>query len=305
MEIEVENLIVSYIKEGRNIRILKEINFEIKKEEWLGIVGESGSGKTTLLLTILKLLPENGYIEEGRILYNGENLLELSEKELQSLRGKEIFLINQEPHLYFNPLRRILPQIIEFAFSHGLKKRDEVRERILKYIEIVGLEESEKWLNFFPFQLSSGMLQRICISMALLIKPQLILADEPTSFLDSVNEKQVLNLLKKLRNFGEFSLIIVTHKIESLKGLTEITGVLYNGFLVEFGKTNDIFSEPLHPYTSFLLKKIGIKTFSSLKDESKCPFIFNCPYKFYKCEKLPPYAKLNGRRVRCWIYINE
>ncbi len=307
MGLRIENLSVSFVKDGLENQVLKNVNIEIKDNEWVGLAGETGSGKTTLLRSILKLLPENAKVKEGNVFFNGKDLLSRKEKEIREIRGKEIFLIIQEPHLYFNPLRKIFPQIVELLLSHKLEKYSVIKDRIYYYLEILGLDDPQKLLESYSFQLSSGMLQRLGIALALIVEPKIILADEPTSSLDNVHEKQIMNILKNLKK-NERSLVFVTHKIDLLKEIVEKVGILYKGSLVEYGDTEDLFSEPLHPYSCFLLRKTsyGKIVFSELKDTQFCPFFHSCPFKFSLCKDPPPIIeKNNGRRVRCWMYFHE
>ncbi len=299
MSLRIENLSISSF-DGKEI--LKDVNLEIKEGEWVGLVGETGSGKTTILRAILRVLPEKIFVKKGRILFNGKNLLEMREREIRRIRGKEIFMIIQEPHLYFNPSVKIYKQIEEFLLSHECGKKD-LKERIHKSLSLAGLEESEKWVKMFPFQLSSGMLQRIGIGMALLHEPKFILADEPTSSLDRVHEKQIINLFMNLKNLKEMGFVFVTHKIDLLKEITEKTAVIYKGHILEVGGTENIFLEPFHPYTSLLLGKSSFQYhFQRMEDSKSCFFSFFCPSKMKKCEKMPPLFEKYGREVRCWLY---
>jgi oligopeptide transport system ATP-binding protein len=300
MKLKIENLCISSY-EGKEI--LKDINLEINEGEWIGLAGETGSGKTTLLKAILRILPERMFFKKGRIILDGKDLLRVREKEMRGIRGKEISMIIQEPHLYFNPSINIFKQIEEFALSHGMGK-DQLRERIFSFLELAGFEEPEKWIKMFPFQLSSGMLQRIGIGMALLHEPKFILADEPTSSLDNVHEKQIINLFRSLKKIKKMGFIFVTHKIDLLKGITEKTAVIYKGHILEFGGTDNLFLEPFHPYTSLLLGKslFGKYHFRRIENQNSCSLSSFCPSKMKKCEEMPPLFERNGRSVRCWLY---
>ncbi len=300
MSLKIEDLSISSL-DGKEI--LKDINLEIKEGEWIGLAGENGSGKTTLLRAILRVLPERMFFRKGRIILDGKDLLKVSEKEIRQIRGKEIFMIIQEPHLYFNPSINIFKQIEEFALSHGLDK-NQIRERIFSSLELAGFEEPEKWLKMFPFQLSSGMLQRIGIGMALLHESKFILADEPTSSLDNVHEKQIINLFISLKNIKKIGFIFVTHRIDLLKGITEKTVIIYKGYILEVGKTDNLFLEPFHPYTSALLGKPLFRKyhFKRIENQNSCFFSSFCPSKMKKCEEMPPIFEKYGRVVRCWLY---
>lgn len=298
MSLEVKNLAVF----SGNRKILNDVSFEIKRGEWMGVAGETGSGKTTLLRSILRLLPGKMSFRGGEILYKGNNLLKFPEKEMEKIRGKEIFLINQEPHLYFNPSVRIYKQLEEFASIHGLKK--DLKEKICSSLELAGLENPEKWIGMFSFQLSSGMLQRIGIGMALLHEPEFILADEPTSSLDRVNEKIILHLFLSLRSVKKIGFIFVTHKINLLKEVTDKIAIIYKGNILEIGKSEDVFSNPLHPYTLLLLGKRPIRNslFSINSVTEACPFFNRCNLKNSQCMEDPPNVEKYNRKIRCWLY---
>lgn len=299
MSLKVENLTVSLMDRI----VLRDINFQLERGEWLGVAGETGSGKTTLLRSILRILPEKMSVERGRVLYKGNDLLKLGEKEMEKIRGKEIFLIIQEPHIYFNPSVRIYKQMEEFALIHGWDKKD-LKDRVFHSLELAGLEDPEKWIRMFPFQLSSGMLQRIGIGMALLHEPEFILADEPTSSLDRVHEKNILHLFLNLKSIRENGFIFVSHKIGLLKEVTDKIAIIYRGTIVEMGKTEDIFSNPLHPYTSNLLGRCSPENslFPQNIMHDSCPFLNMCNYKISLCRENPPFLEKYNRKIRCWLY---
>lgn len=301
MILKIENLTVSLIN-GLEKEILKDIDLEINAGEWLGLVGETGSGKTTLLRSIIRLLPEKMYFKGGKILFDGKDLLQIKEEEMRKIRGNKIFMIIQEPHFYFNPSIRIYRQIEEFFHSHRRGEEMDLDDTIYDCLKLACLEESEKWVKMFPFQLSSGMLQRIAIGMALLHEPKFILADEPTSSLDRVHEKQIINLFLNLRATKKIGFIFVTHRIELLKDLAEKIAVIYKGHLLEVGETGKVFSEPLHPYTSLLLGKLTFEKSFPLENQYFCPFSKFCPSRSKKCEENPPYFRREGRLVKCWEY---
>ncbi len=300
MNLKIENLSVS-LNNGNEV--LKDIRIEIKEGEWIGLVGETGSGKTTFLRAILRILPEKMFFKDGRILFNGKDLLKIKEEEIRRIRGKEICLIIQEPHLYFNPSIKIYRQIEEYALFHGMEKKD-LKERIYNSLRLSGFEEPENWIKMFPFQLSSGMLQRIGIGMALLHEPKFIFADEPTSSLDRAHEKQIIDLLGNLKSKRDMGFIFVTHMIDLLKDVTEKMAVVYKGNLLEIGKTYEIFQNPFHPYTSLLIGKSSFQKFSAplKKNLNSCPFYYFCSFRISRCLEIPPYFEKYGRVVRCWIY---
>ncbi|MCM8771869.1 MAG: ABC transporter ATP-binding protein [Candidatus Omnitrophica bacterium] len=306
--LELKNIYVG----NEEIKILKNINFEVKKGEVLSIVGESGCGKSMTLRTIIKLLPKNIKILKGKILFNELDITEI--QDMERIRGKEIGIIFQEPSSYLNPLFTIGNQIEEAIKNEKSKKL--CKEKVFKILQEVGLPENVYYL--YPHQLSGGMQQRAMIAMAIVNNPFLLLADEPTTALDVTTALGIINLLKNLVATHNLSVIFVTHDISLARFISDTIIVMYAGFIIEKGTSEEIYNQPLHPYTKKLInclpekyrKRERILTIEgevpSLKNlPSGCPFSNRCDFKIDICEKyLPGEIKFENRIVRCFKYGN-
>jgi ABC-type dipeptide/oligopeptide/nickel transport system ATPase component len=252
MEIlRVEGLTVKNRKD--NAILLKDISFSLNQGEILGILGESGSGKSLTSLAILGLLPSGLEVESGAIYYKGKNLLSLSPKEWEDIRGKEISIILQDPLTSLNPVLTIGEQIIEVLEAHlGMDKRS-AWDRAIKLLSEVGIPEPELRMKSYPHQLSGGMRQRAMIAIALACDPTVLIADEPTTALDPTLQLQVLELLKELNQKRGLSIIFITHDLGVMRYIADRIVVYYKGEVVEDGETEKVFSKPTHPYTLSLL----------------------------------------------------
>ena len=252
--LKINNLSVSFKIENRISSAVKNISLNVAKGEAVGIVGESGSGKSVTALSVLKLLPyPKAFHPSGEIFYKNKNILKLNEEDLQKIRGNNISMIFQEPMTSLNPLHNIKKQITEVLFLHKKLSNKEAEDRALELLDLVGFEDGKNRLNDYPHQLSGGQKQRVMIAMALANDPDLLIADEPTTALDVTIQAQILNLLKKLQNKLNMSLIIITHDLTIVKNITDRVVVMTNGKVVETGKTKLIFSKPKHIYTKKLL----------------------------------------------------
>jgi len=252
MEIlRVEGLTVKNRKD--NAILLKDISFSLNQGEILGILGESGSGKSLTSLAILGLLPSGLEVESGSIYYKGENLLSLSPKEWEDIRGKEISIILQDPLTSLNPVLTIGEQIIEVLEAHlGMDKRS-AWKRAIELLSEVGIPEPELRMKSYSHQLSGGMRQRAMIAIALACDPTVLIADEPTTALDPTLQLQVLELLKELNQKRGLSIIFITHDLGVMRYIADRIVVYYKGEVVEVGETEKVFSKPTHPYTLSLL----------------------------------------------------
>lgn len=236
--------------------IIRNVNLTLEEGEVLGIIGESGSGKTTILKSIIRNPSHNIHVTDGEIFFQGEDLLALSQGEMQKVRGSRIGYVFQNPATTFNPLRRIKYQFLDLVRSHRPEADErEFLRRAADIIESLGLSDSKRVMNAYPWQLSGGMLQRVSIAMALILKPAMILADEPTSALDVVIQKKVLHEISTLAKEG-IGIIIVTHDMGVISEITEKAMVIYKGNVIEAGKSREILDNPVHPYTRALLKAV-------------------------------------------------
>jgi oligopeptide/dipeptide ABC transporter ATP-binding protein len=251
--LEVNQLDVSY----NGTLISKDITLSLNQGEILGIVGESGSGKSTLLKAILGLLGDNGRAEHGQLLFEGTDLLRISQKELQKLRGKRIGMVFQHPGMSLNPIRKIGVQFFEALRAHGEKvEKEQAKEQILTLFRKLNLRDGERILNSYPFELSGGMNQRVCIALAMVMNPSLLLADEPTSALDVTVQSQCVQEMMDLRDQFGTTIIIVTHNMGVVSYMADKIAVMYAGRVVEYGSKADVMGAPCHPYTKALIKAI-------------------------------------------------
>jgi peptide/nickel transport system ATP-binding protein len=253
--------------ENQLLSSVEDVSFDIMPGEILGIVGESGSGKSLTALSIPGLLGENEEVSGGAILFSRasddpsgvnapRNLLTLPEKELQTIRGKEISMIFQEPFSSLNPLMKVGDQIAETLELHGEKDRDLARSRAMELMERLKLPEPEKLAKAYPHRLSGGMCQRVMIAMAIICRPRLLIADEPTTALDQNTQSQILSLLKEINQDLGTSILLISHNLEVIKSICSRVLVMYSGRILEEGKTCEVFSRPAHEYTRGLINSI-------------------------------------------------
>jgi oligopeptide/dipeptide ABC transporter ATP-binding protein len=308
--LKLENIYVG----NEELKILRNINFSVKRNEIVSIVGESGCGKSMTLRTIIKLLPKNLKILNGDIIFEGIRIKDLKEKEMNKIRGEKIGMIFQEPSSYLNPLFTIGNQIEEAV--RGNFKREKRKEKVMKILK--EMELSPNVYYQYPHQLSGGMQQRAMIAMALINNPSLLLADEPTTALDVTTAFGIINLLKNLVSEHNLSILFVTHDISLANYISDRIIVMYAGIIVENGKAKEIYENPLHPYTRKLIEclpekyKKGekIKTIEGEVPSFKnlphgCPFFQRCDYKMKICEeRIPGEINFENRILRCFKYGN-
>jgi len=255
MLLKVENLVTSFRTPRGSIRAVDDVSFDLKAGETLGIVGESGCGKTVTALSIIRLIQEPpGRIEDGQILFNGIDLVKLNRKQLRSVRGSQISMIFQEPMTSLNPVFTIGNQIEEAIFLHQNVNRNEARKRCLEMMDLVGIPDVEQRINYYPHQMSGGLRQRVMIAMALACRPQLLIADEPTTALDVTIQAQILNLIKDLQKKLNMAVLIITHDFGVIAEMADRVAVMYAGRIVEKANVREIFDRPAHPYTLGLQK---------------------------------------------------
>lgn len=316
--LEVKDLAVK-LRLGASIYpVVRKISFELYPGRTLALVGESGCGKTITALSILKLLQIPILLPiEGEISYRGKNLVTMSEKELQSIRGGEIGVIFQDPTSALNPVYTIGDQLIEMAMRHLEIDEEEAYARSVEKLSSMGIPHPSGRMDDYPHQLSGGLKQRVMIAMALLCEPNILIADEPTTALDVTIQAQVLELIRELQKNMHLSVLLITHDMGVVAELANDVAVMYAGDIVENGSVMQIFDNPSHPYTLGLfesLKREGKKGFlKAIKGNvptiqrrpSGCPFHTRCPFVFEKCYHgtVPPFeiAKLPPHRARCWL----
>ncbi|MCI0141294.1 ABC transporter ATP-binding protein [Arthrobacter bambusae] len=238
------------------VRALHGVSFEVQDNEIVGIVGESGSGKSTVVRSITKLLMPPGKVSAGNIDFSGRSLLDLPEREMRRIRGKEIGFIAQNPFSALNPVTRIEKQFAHIAKAHGVKVDASERSRALQLLESTGVRDPERVMRGYAHELSGGMAQRVVIAMALYLNPQLVIADEPTTALDLTVQRQVLDTLRRLTVGSGRSMLIVTHDLGVVASYCNRVLVMYRGNIVEQGLVDDVFVRPQHPYTISLLNSV-------------------------------------------------
>ena len=313
--LDVRNLEISFTQQKRSTAVLRGLSYSIQKGRVLAVVGESGSGKTVHALSLLSLLPPAAHVSNGEILYNGQNILSLPKTQLRHIRGEKIAMIFQDPSASLNPVLTIGEQLIETLLAHQKISKEQAREQAIELLKKVGIAEPEKRLCEYPFQFSGGMCQRVMIAIALSLKPDILIADEPTTALDVTIQAQILRLIKELQQETGMSVIFITHNLALAAEIADEVLVLYAGLCMEQAPVKDLFANPLHPYTQGLLGSLvsvnrKTETLAAIAGNppvagehfSGCPFAPRCPKATEKCRRqLPPLFEKNNRRVRCWL----
>jgi oligopeptide/dipeptide ABC transporter ATP-binding protein len=316
--LEIENLSTHYVSaQGtRVVRAVDDVSIRLHAGETLGIVGESGSGKSTLALAILRLLPPAARSAGGRLLFEGEDLLEKSEAEMRRVRGKRIAMILQDPMASLNPLFTIGDQVAEPIRVHEGASRRTAWTRAIDLLRSVRIPSPETRVTQYPHEMSGGMRQRIVGAIGISCEPRLLIADEPTTSLDLTIQAQYLNLLRDLQREHALALIFITHNLGIVAKMCDQLAVMYAGRVVESGPVSRIFNDPVHPYTRALLSSIprmseGRRRLSAIDGQPPdlaalppgCAFAPRCPQAFARCraEAPPEFAPEPGRTARCWL----
>ncbi len=313
--LEVRNLKVNFNTEAGIVRAVDGVSFAINRGETLGLVGESGCGKSVTALSLLRLIPAPpGEIVAGKVLWEGKDLIELNLPELIGIRGREISTIFQEPLTSFNPVQKIGPQISEVLQIHIKLDPLQIREQALEMLNRAGIADPERSYEAYPHELSGGMRQRAMIAMALSCRPQLVIADEPTTALDVTIQAQILNLLSELQSENKMSVLLITHNLGIVAENAQKVAVMYAGRIVELAPVRELFKNPLHPYTIGLLASIPkinqqdplIAIPGMIPDllhlPAGCFFEPRCPRAMERCRhEYPSETELApGHRVSCW-----
>ena len=317
--LEVKNLTTSFKTERGVMKAIDGINFRVNANEILGIVGESGCGKSVTCQSIMRLYDEKyTVIRRGEILFKGENLLKYSGRKMQSIRGDEISMVFQDALSALNPVMRVGDQIMEAIKLHnkGISKQ-EARERALNILKLVGIPAYKERFSQYPHELSGGMRQRVMIAIALVCKPSVLIADEPTTALDVTIQAQILSLITKLKEETGASIILITHDLAVVSETCDRVIVMYLGQIVEEADAREIFSNPKHPYTKGLMQSIpqmteqkperlyAIRGTVPLLNQigQGCRFADRCEYACERCRKeMPQLQELeNGHTVRCFL----
>lgn len=252
--LEVKDLRINFKTYAGLVRAVRGVNFDLKEGETLAIVGESGSGKSVTSNALMKLIPQPpGIYESGQILFNGRDLVPLTDKEMSKVRGNEIAMIFQDPMTSLNPTMKVGRQITEVILQHKKVSKDEAKKRAIELLTQVGIPFPEKRYNQYPHEFSGGMRQRVVIAIALAADPKLLIAAEPTTALDVTIQAQILELMKEIQKNSKTSIIFITHDLGVVANIADRVAVMYAGQIVEYGTVNDIFYNPKHPYTWGLL----------------------------------------------------
>jgi oligopeptide/dipeptide ABC transporter ATP-binding protein len=316
--LQVRDLQVQYDTRDGIVKATNSVSFDLGVGERLGLVGESGSGKSTIAMALMRLIRPPGKIKSGQVLLNGVSLLDLSEEKMRQLRLKEIALVAQGAMNSLNPVMRVRPQIENALRDHGVKlSSSELTSRIGELLDMVGLRRNVA--DLYPHELSGGMKQRVCIALAICLRPKVIIADEPTSALDVVVQRQVMETLKTLGQALGASILLIGHDMGLMAQAVDRIGVMYAGDLVETGSVEELFADPLHPYTRLLIGSLptidrkeasrGIPGLTpSLRNRpERCPFQPRCPVAIERCQSEVPLLReaRPGRQVACHLYLGQ
>ena len=318
--IDIKNLSVSYFTYAGEVQSVRDVSFSIEKGKTTALVGESGCGKSVTSKSLMGLIEKPGKIKEGsQIIYNGENILNFTEKQWQNFRGKECSMIFQDALVSLNPTMRIGKQIIENLANHDTENlpKGELRKKAADMLKMVGIPDAEACLEKYPHELSGGMRQRVMIATAMITKPNLLIADEPTTALDVTIQAQILELMKDLQKQLGMGIVMITHDLGVVADMADEIVVMYAGKIVEKGSNDDIFYNPRHPYTWALMNSVPRLDLDNKEElvtiegtipdmihpPKGCAFCSRCPYAMNVCaDYLPPVSDLgNGHEVSCWL----
>ncbi|MCH5462290.1 ABC transporter ATP-binding protein [Lactobacillus sp. LC28-10] len=252
----VNHLKINFNTYAGKVKAIRDVSFDLKKGETLAIVGESGSGKTVTTRSIMGMLANNAVVDGGNIQFHDKDVLKMSERELENLRGAQIAQIFQDPMTSLDPTMRIGRQIAEPLMIHKGVKKEKAMAQALEMMKLVGITDAENRINDYPHQFSGGMRQRIVIAIALINYPEILIADEPTTALDVTIQAQILNLMRELQDKISTSIIFITHDLGVVAGMADRVAVMYAGKIVEYGTVDEIFYNPKHPYTWGLLSSM-------------------------------------------------
>ncbi|KXG73783.1 ABC transporter ATP-binding protein [Thermotalea metallivorans] len=319
--LEIKNLKTYFYTDEGIVKAVDDVSLKINKGETMCIVGESGCGKSITAMSILRLIPNPpGRIEGGEIVFEGRDLLKLSEEEVRSIRGNEISMIFQEPMTSLNPVFTIGNQIIEAIMLHQNLSKKAAVEKAVEVLKLVGIPRADEIINAYPHELSGGMRQRVMIAMAMVCNPKLLIADEPTTALDVTIQAQILDLMRKLKEDTKTSIMLITHDLGVVAEMADYISVMYSGKIVEEAKVLELFKNPLHPYTSGLLASkpqihidkeklyaIPGQVPSSFDLPKGCYFYPRCERAMDICEQCAPKLKQihDGHYVACHLYGGE
>ena len=319
--LEVNDLHTSFFTDAGEVKAVDGVSFRLDHGKVLGIVGESGSGKSVTAYSIMQILAPTGKIVSGSVKFDGQELVGADEKLLRSVRGNRISIIFQDPMTSLNPTYTIGRQLMEAILLHTDRNRHQARERAVEMLKLVNVNEPEKRMKQYPFELSGGMRQRVMIAMALACEPDILIADEPTTALDVTIQAQILELMNDLRHKLGMSIIMITHDLGVVAQMCEKIAVMYAGHIVEYGTTDEIFYNPQHEYTKGLINSIPKlnaeekerlvpiegQPVDLLNPPAGCPFAPRCKSCMKVClNKMPPRTELSDTHYTyCWLRQRE
>lgn len=317
--LEVNNLQTQFFTQDGVVKAVDDVSFYIKPGETLGVVGESGSGKSITGLSLMRLVPSPpGKIVNGEVIFQGKDILKMSDEQVRKIRGNDIAMIFQDPMTSLNPVLTINRQISESLILHMGMNKEQAKARSIELLEMVGIPNADTRVDQYPHQFSGGMRQRVMIAMALSCNPKLLIADEPTTALDVTIQAQILDLMRNLQSETGAGVMMITHSMGVVAGIADRVQVMYAGHIVETASTEEIFANPRHPYTVGLMKSIprlDARTREKLQPirglppdlidlPDMCPFVPRCNYAREKCEeKNPPLMDVGpDHRSACWFW---
>ncbi|HPJ32806.1 ABC transporter ATP-binding protein [Mesotoga prima] len=313
--LQCRNLVAGYRIKSGFVHAVDDVSFDLERGGFLGIAGESGCGKSTLAFAIMRLLKDNATIENGSLLFKGTDLVGLREEEMKKIRWVDISMAFQSAMNALNPVLSIGEQLTDVIHAHGEVRQSEARDRAIEALKLVDIPRDR--FNSYPHQLSGGMKQRVMIAMALILNPDLIIMDEPTTALDVVVQRTIIEKIQELRKSLGFSVIFITHDLSLLVEISDTLAIMYAGKIVEYGNSDELFNMPLHPYTIGLMNSFpsltgkitrmgGIegKPPDLLNPPEGCRFHPRCPHAMDICEKsCPALQKVDPRHsVACFLH---
>ncbi|MHA1861253.1 MAG: ABC transporter ATP-binding protein [Candidatus Ranarchaeia archaeon] len=318
--LDIKNLCTYFEMSYGTRRAVDGVFLTIFPGDSLGIAGESGCGKSTLAMSILRILPKYAENPRGEIVFKGKNILTLSEKEMQKIRGKEISMVFQEPMTALSPIHRVGDQIIDIIQTHDSKSHSAAFKQAVQFLSLVKIPNPADIMSTYPHQLSGGMRQRVMIAMALACNPSLLILDEPTSALDTVIQKELIDMLDDLKRQLGTTLLLISHNLHLINRLCDKIAIMYLGEIVELASSNELFTNPQHPYSQGLLASIPtlkgtVRKFHSIPGEvpdsmfkpQGCPFHPRCPRYMTICSQKHPRLYLTGKDhfTSCFLYSHE
>jgi oligopeptide/dipeptide ABC transporter ATP-binding protein len=318
--LDVKGLITHFFTREGVVRAVDGVDLHIQPNEAVGLVGESGCGKTQTAFSVLRIIPIPGKILAGNVLFKGTDLLKLSEKEMQNIRGGDISITFQDPMTFLNPVMKVKDQIAEGLTLHQKISKKEAYDRVVEVLKDMRIPYPVKVADSYPHQLSGGMRQRVLIAMAMSSTPSILIADEPTTALDVTIQAQILNLMNDLKKEFETSILLITHDLGIVADLCDRVYVMYAGKIVESADVFQTFEEPAHPYTKGLLRSVlSIDEFKKelvtiegvvpqlINPPLGCRFHPRCEYAMEICRQKIPQTKTisNGHEVACWLFDGE